>query len=135
MHENNIVFGPATLAAPTTRATAKELPDQEADKELVPSDNKEEVITDDNDDNNNDNDIDLAFGSALIKSKSSKMFFPKKKRMFSPTSGALPGQHTANLMPSFTEDHAAYDDDTNPDVDALDFKQQCGTKRVAQTSS
>jgi hypothetical protein len=72
-----------------------------------------------------------------MKSKSStKMFSPKKTpikiAMFSPTSGASPGQSTTNTMPSSTEDHAsysaAYSDDTGLAVDALDFRHQCGTK-------
>lgn len=66
-----IAPGPARLAAQAQQDTA-----QDAGKESGWSKNKEEVIDKDND---TDINIDLtsAFGSSLIKSKSSKMYSPK----------------------------------------------------------
>jgi hypothetical protein len=135
--KHNITPGPATLAA-KQQEPAQELPDQastaqESEEELVLSDDEEEVTTDE------DKDIDIDLASAFqrisVKSKSSEMFSPEKtptkNAMFSPTSGASPvGQSTADMTPSSTEDHTtttAYDD-TDPAIDALDFRRQCGTK-------
>ncbi len=83
----------------------------------------------------NDKDINTlakAFGSISIISKSSQMFSPEKTptkiSMFSPTSGASPGQQsTTDTMPSSTDAAYSYDD-ADPAVDALDFRRQCGTK-------
>jgi hypothetical protein len=132
--KHSITPGPATLAA-VQQEQAQELPDQataqDADEELVLSDDEELVLSDD------DEDIDIhlanALGSISIQSKSaSKMYTPEKPPtktvMFSPTSGASPGQSTTDTMPSSTEDHATYCDDADPSVDALDFRHQFGTK-------
>jgi hypothetical protein len=127
--KHGITPGPATLAAKQQEQAAK-LPDQataqDANAVLVLSD--EEMITD----NNKDINIELAsaFGGISIKSKSSKMPSPKmtptKKGMFS--AGTSLGQSTTNMVPSSTEDHAAFSDDSNPPVVALDLRRQWGTQ-------
>jgi hypothetical protein len=47
--------------------------------------------------------------------------------MFSPISGASPGQSTTDMRHD-TKFNRGLHDDTNPAVDGLDFHHQCGTK-------
>jgi hypothetical protein len=120
-----------------TTQDADEDTTQDADEELVLSDDEEEelVLSDDDSDIDKHIDTDLtsAFGGISIKSKSSKMFSPEKtpikKALFSPASGVSPGHYSStDTTASLTEDHASYYEDTDPAVDALDFRRQCGTK-------
>jgi hypothetical protein len=143
--KHNITPGPPATLAAAQREQAQELPEQattqdadkytaqDASEELVLSDEEEEelVLSDDDTDIDKHIDTDLT-GRISIKSKSSKMFPPEKtpikKSLFSPASGVSPGHYSStDMMASLTEVHASYYEDTDPAVDALDFRQQCGT--------